>query len=72
MESILSTNEAAKTYYDAHHHSYPDILCGSILKSDTDSKSGRTDRDNGLRCSVSDFWFTDPFCKSVVTNPEMK
>ena len=63
MESMLTTNEMAKTYYDSYHD-YPDILCGSNLKSENpDSKPDER------RCTGSDFWFSDPFCKSVVTDP---
>lgn len=72
MEMMLTTNEMAKTYYDSYHD-YPDILCGSTLKSDKQENPVKTDNsDEGSRCTVSDFWFTDPFCQSVVKDPPME
>jgi hypothetical protein len=74
MESILSTNDVARSFYD-NYHDYPDLLCGSALKSDPGLRSGKANgsvKDRGIRCSVSDFWFADPFCKSVVKDPSIE
>jgi hypothetical protein len=74
MESILTTNDLAKNYY-GNYHEYPDILCGSTLKPDPSLKSAKAEQSDddeiAVRCSASDFWFTDPFCSSVVKDPEM-
>ena len=77
MESILTTNDVAKNYYYGNYHDYPDILCGSTLTPDPSLKSSKAkqsgDKDQvvGVRCSASEFWFTDQFCTSVVKDPEM-
>jgi hypothetical protein len=75
METMLATNELAKTYYDSYHD-YPDILCGSTLTADSTYASSSSinseSEDKGFRCTVGDFWFADPFCKSVVTDPSFE